>query len=113
MAETRAAIRMDVVASVDDLRVVVLDLDEGQRVPWHHHSEITDHFICMAGPMTISMRDPDDVVRLEAGDSWTVAPKRPHEVMGENGRACRFAIVQGVGVYDYVRDDSTLSKRDG
>ena len=109
MAETRAAIRMDVVASVDDLRVVVLDLDEGQRVPWHHHSRIADHFICMVGPMTISMRDPDDVVRLEAGDAWTVAPKRPHEVMGENGGACKFAIAQGVGVYDHVPENDVGS----
>ncbi len=29
--------------------------------------------------------------------------------MGENGRACKFAIVQGVGVYDYVPDDSLVS----
>ena len=109
MAETTAEVRLEILAAVDDLRVVILDLDEGQRIPWHHHSTITDHFICMAGPMTVSMREPDDVVRLEAGGSWTVAPKRPHEVVGENGGACKFAIVQGVGVYDYVRDDDQTS----
>ncbi len=106
MAEVSTELRMEVVASVDDLRVVILDLERGQRVPWHHHTEIADHFICMTGPMTISMRDPDDVVRLEAGGSWTVERGRPHEVMGESGGACKFAIVQGVGVYDYVPNDA-------
>ena len=31
----------------EDMRAVVLTLDQGQTVPWHYHSTITDSFICL------------------------------------------------------------------
>ena len=33
----------------EDMRAVVLTLDQGQNVPWHYHSAITDSFVCLKG----------------------------------------------------------------
>lgn len=104
MTNTRDEVSMEIVAGVPDLRVVVLMLEAGQQVPWHHHSNIEDRFICMEGPMLISLRAPDDVVRLAPGETFTVATGRPHEVRGEADGPCKFAIVQGIGEYDYVSE---------
>jgi hypothetical protein len=37
----------------EDMRAVVLTLDQGQTVPWHYHSTITDSFVCLKGPMVV------------------------------------------------------------
>ena len=92
----------ETVAEVPGLRVRRLTLDAGQCVPWHYHSEITDTFFCMQGPMSIETRRPTAMHRLMPGDSIAVTPGTPHYVRGENNGPCQFMIVQGVGVYDYV-----------
>ena len=48
----------EVVAEGDDMRVSVLTLAAGQEVPWHYHSEITDSFACLEGPMVVETRAP-------------------------------------------------------
>ena len=103
--ETRAAYELEereLVAESDGLRVQVLTVGPGQRVPWHRHSVVTDTFFCLEGPMVLELREPDAVLELEAGDRASAPPGRPHTVAGKDGGRCRFAIVQGVGEYDYV-----------
>ena len=85
-----------------DMRAVVLTLAAGQCVPWHYHSEISDSFICLEGPMVVETRAPRATHVLRAGDRCTVPPKTAHWVRGENDGPCRFMILQGVGVYDNV-----------
>lgn len=97
-AETRVT-----VAEVPGLRVRLLALGPGQNVPWHRHTEITDTFFCLAGPMQVHTREPDCIRVLEPGGSCAVEPGRAHAVRGVDGGACRFLAVQGVGVYDYVQ----------
>ena len=80
----------------------VLTIGPGQCVPWHHHSVVTDTFFCLEGPMWVQMRDPEHAVRLDAGGRTAVEPGRPHRVVGVDDGRCRFAIVQGVGDYDYI-----------
>ena len=48
----------ETVAEGADLRVQVLTLDAGQCVPWHYHSEITDAFVCLQGPMVVESLAP-------------------------------------------------------
>ena len=43
----------ELVAEGVDLRVQVLSLAAGQCVPWHYHSEISDNFVCLEGPMVV------------------------------------------------------------
>ena len=92
----------EIVAEGADLRAQVLALAEGQCVPWHYHSAITDSFVCLEGPMVVETRAPRNRYRLDPGQRCAVPPKTAHYVHGEAGGACKFLIIQGVGVYDFV-----------
>lgn len=92
----------ELVAEGADLRVQVLTLARGQCVPWHYHSEITDSFVCLEGPMVVETRAPRTAYRLEPGQRCAVPAKTAHYVAGEAGGPCKFLIIQGVGVYDFV-----------
>jgi quercetin dioxygenase-like cupin family protein len=92
----------ELVAEGADLRVQVLTLAAGQCIPWHYHSEITDQMVCLDGPMVVETRAPRHTYELGKGERCSVPPKTAHYVRGRDGGACRFLIVQGVGVYDFV-----------
>ena len=85
-----------------DVRVQILILDKGECVPWHYHSEIADDFVCMEGPMVVETRAPRNEYVLQPGQRCTVPAKTAHYVRGVNDGPCKFMIVQGVGVYDFV-----------
>ena len=91
----------EVVADTDTLRVSILTLGEGQEVPWHYHSEITDTFYCLEGVLSVETRAPSARHRLEVGESCAVPRMTPHRVSGHDGVRARFLIVQGIGTYDY------------
>ena len=91
----------ELVAQAPGLRMQILTLAAGQEVPWHWHSEVTDTFWCMDGPMVIEMRAPKEDVELVPGQMHAVPPKRAHRVTGKDGGRCRFAILQGIGTYDF------------
>jgi quercetin dioxygenase-like cupin family protein len=92
----------EIVAEGADLRVQVLTLDRGQCVPWHYHSEITDSFVCLEGAVVVETRAPRAMHRLTPGQRCAVPPKTAHYVHGEGDDACKFLVIQGVGVYDFV-----------
>lgn len=92
----------ETVAETEALRVVVLTLAPGELVPWHYHSEVTDHFFCLEGPMVIEAPGDEPDVVLQVGERHSVPPRRHHQVRGQGGGRCRFAIVQGLGRYDFV-----------
>jgi quercetin dioxygenase-like cupin family protein len=92
----------EVVAEGADMRVSVLTLAAGQEVPWHYHTDISDSFVCLDGPMLVETRAPRNTYRLEPGQRCAVPAKTAHRVSGEGGGPCKFLIVQGVGIYDFV-----------
>jgi quercetin dioxygenase-like cupin family protein len=92
----------ELVAETTGLRVQILTIGAGQCVPWHYHSNITDTFFCLDGPMVVQTRAPEASHLLQPGDSCAVSSGQPHFVSGEDGGPCRFAIVQGVGTYDFI-----------
>ncbi len=85
-----------------DMRVTVLTLSEAQCIPWHYHSEITDSFVCLEGPMVVETRAPRAEYVLRAGERCEVPPMVAHYVHGLDDGAFKFLIIQGVGVYDNV-----------
>lgn len=91
----------EMVAATPDLRMVVLTLTAGQEVPWHWHSHVSDHFICLEGPMVVETRAPREVFELAAGERCTVPARRAHHVSGKAGGRCKFAVLQGIGTYDF------------
>jgi quercetin dioxygenase-like cupin family protein len=90
------------IAETPELRVQILTLAKGQEVPWHHHSAVTDSFICLDGPMLVRTRSNDGDHALSPGDRCAVPPMVAHQVAGKDGGRCRFVIVQGIGAYDFV-----------
>lgn len=92
----------ELVAEGRDLRVQVLTLAAGQRVPWHKHSEVTDSFVCLEGEVVIETRLPNQVAALAPGQRFAVGPGIAHMVQGRDGARCKFMIIQGVGVYDFI-----------
>ena len=92
----------EIVAEGADLRVSVLSLAAGQYVLWHYHSDITDSFVCHEGPMVVETRAPRHEYVLEPGQRCAVPAKTAHYVHGKEMGPCKFLIVQGVGVYDFL-----------
>lgn len=92
----------DAVAEGADLQATVFILDAGQSVPWHFHSEITDHFVCLEGRLVVETRAPRQEFRLAPGERCAVGPKTAHHVHGLDYGPCRFLLIQGVGIYDYI-----------
>lgn len=108
MAKTEgvyATTQRETIAEAPNLRVRLLALGEGHCVPWHFHNNITDTFFCMEGPMQVTTRNPEEVHVLEPGGTFAVAPGVAHLVTGINDGPCKFIVVQGVGVYDFVPVD--------
>ena len=95
--------KRETIAEAPGLRVRMLALGEGQRVPWHYHNNITERIVCMEGPMQVKTRDPDAAHLLEPGQMYALAPRTVHYVSGVDHRPCMFISVQGVGEYDFVR----------
>ena len=91
----------EIVAATPDLRMVVLTLSRGQEVPWHWHSNVTDNVICLEGPMVVETRAPRERFELAPGERCTIPARRAHRVSGKDGGPCKFAILQGIGPYDF------------
>ena len=94
------------IVKTPEVSVQILSLGSGQEVPWHLHTVVTDTIVCLDGPMVVNIRDVAEGKELQAGDTFTVPPKTPHQVAGKDGGPCRFLVVQGVGKFDCVSLDA-------
>ncbi len=101
----------ELVAETATLRVQVLTLGDGERVPWHYHSAVSDIFICLEGTTVVETRAPAARHQLEPGEHCVVPPRTAHEVTGKDGNGCRFTIVQGVGEYDFIPVEGSRGER--
>src|SRR5689334_13043605 len=94
--------RREIVAEGSKRPGQVLNFGAGECIPWPYHSEIADSFFCMEGPMVVETRAPRAEYVLVPGQTCSVGPQTAHYVHGKNDGPCKFMIVQGVGVYDFV-----------
>jgi len=83
-------------------RISELQISRDQRVPWHVHSNIQDTFYVLQGRIRIFLRDPADAVALGPGETYSVAPRRPHLVTNDGDVSATFLVLQGLGEYDFV-----------
>ena len=83
-------------------RINELQISPTQKVPWHYHSNVQDTFYVLQGALRLSMRDPEEEVRLGPGDTFSVRPRRPHLVANGGKSSTTFLVLQGIGDYDYV-----------
>jgi quercetin dioxygenase-like cupin family protein len=94
-----------VVAKSADMLVREYTLDAGESIPWHRHSEVSDYYYGLEGRVVVETRDPAARHDLGAGQSASVTPLTVHQVSNVTGAPCRFLLIQGVGKYDFVRED--------
>lgn len=94
-----------VVAKGADVLVREYTLDPGERIPWHRHSAVSDHYYGLEGMVVIETREPAARRVLTCGQSATVEPPTVHQVSNPASAPCRFLLVQGVGRYDFVPAD--------
>jgi quercetin dioxygenase-like cupin family protein len=83
-------------------RINELQLSPTQKVPWHYHSNVQDTFYVLEGRIRVFMREPKEDVVLGPGETFTLAPRRPHLVTNVGGTSATFLVLQGIGEYDFV-----------
>jgi quercetin dioxygenase-like cupin family protein len=83
-------------------RINELQISPTQKVPWHYHSNIQDTFYVLEGEIRLFLREPKEEVRLKAGQTYSVPPRRPHLVANAGTTSATFLTLQGLGEYDFV-----------
>jgi quercetin dioxygenase-like cupin family protein len=97
--------KISVIAKGADVLVREYVLGPGEFVPWHHHTQITDYYYSLEGVVLIETRAPATRRELNPGESATVTPPTAHHVSNASGKPCRFLLIQGVGKYDFVKEE--------
>ena len=83
-------------------RINELKISAAQKVPWHYHNHVCDTFYVVEGAIRIFLQQPKEEVRLAAGETYTVAARRPHLVANGGASSATFLVLQGMGEYDFV-----------
>jgi mannose-6-phosphate isomerase-like protein (cupin superfamily) len=83
-------------------RIAELQISPTQKVPWHYHNNVSDTFYVVEGKIRIFLQQPKEEVRLTRGQTYSVAPKRPHLVTNAGATSAVFMVLQGIGEYDFV-----------
>ncbi len=82
--------------------ITEIQISPSQTVPWHYHSNTQDTFYVLQGCIYVDLRDPEEAVRLSAGETYTVSARRPHRVRNAEEGSATFLVLQGIGEYDFV-----------
>ncbi len=97
----RPGVESEVVAQSNDMRFTLYTLDPGAQIPWHFHSEVNDWYVCREGVFAVETQSPEELATLATGDMFQVPARRVHRVVNTGDSTCRFALVQGLGAYDF------------
>ena len=89
-------------AARSGFRIAELQISPTQTVPWHTHTNVSDTFYVLEGQMRLFLQNPKEARELKVGQSYAVAPGRPHLVTNAGESSLTFLVLQGVGEYDYV-----------
>jgi len=82
-------------------RITELQLSPIKKVPWHYHTNVQDTFYVLQGLLRIFLRDPKEEIRLSPGETYSIAPRRPHLVTNTGKDSAVFLVLQS-GEYDFV-----------
>lgn len=91
----------EVLINTDNVSVRILELEVGEALPWHYHSEVTDHVFALDGEIEVQLRSPDEKVALMPGERCDVPTGRVHRVVNKCNRKTKYLLIQGVGKYDF------------
>jgi mannose-6-phosphate isomerase-like protein (cupin superfamily) len=96
---------VETVVAGTDVLARVYTLAPGEVIPWHAHSNVTDHFFVLDGALTVETRggDGDGDRALAVGERCAVTPGNAHQTSNRGATDCRFLLIQGVGKYDWIK----------
>jgi quercetin dioxygenase-like cupin family protein len=97
----RPGVESEVVAQSPEMRFTLYTLAPGAQIPWHFHSEVVDWYVCREGVFTVESQSPETSVMLAVGEIHEMPVRRVHRVVNTGDGTCRFALVQGLGKYDF------------
>jgi quercetin dioxygenase-like cupin family protein len=86
-----------------DVQARIFTLAAGEVIPWHSHSETTDHYFVLSGTLTIETRAPDTKRTLGVGERYQITAGNAHAISNRGVADCRFLLLQGVGRYDWIK----------
>jgi quercetin dioxygenase-like cupin family protein len=92
---------VETVLETTDVKARIFTLAPDDVIPWHHHSETTDHYFVLSGNLTIDTRTPEDHRTLAVGERYQITAANPHMVSNLGPTDCQFLLLQGVGRYDW------------
>ena len=79
-------------------RISELRMSPTQRVPWHYHTSAQDTFYVLDGSVRITLRDPDEQIDLQPGESSGSGPPRaPASGDEQRQRECHVPGASGDG----------------
>ncbi|HEY7246087.1 MAG TPA: cupin domain-containing protein [Xanthobacteraceae bacterium] len=84
-----------------DIQARVFTLAPGDLIPWHYHSESTDHYFVLRGTLTIETRGPDHRHEPSAGARYSIPPGTAHRIANASDSECQFLLLQGIGKHDW------------
>ena len=93
----------EVLIKTDSVSVRIMELEVGEALPWHYHSEVTDQVFALDGEIEIQLRSPDEKVALTPGERCEVSTGRVHRVVNMCQKKTKYLLIQGVGKYDFNR----------
>jgi quercetin dioxygenase-like cupin family protein len=97
--------RVSVIAKGDTVQVRELEVASDQEVPWHFHTEVTDHCYCLKGSVAVEALGADGEahppVVLAPGESCVVTAGTKHRVTCASGEVATYLLVQSGGKYDF------------
>lgn len=84
----------------------VITLAPKESIPWHYHSEATDHYFVLSGTLEIDQRDRNGKLSLKTGERHRLQPGIAHLLTNKGATDCQFLLLQGVGKYDWIKADN-------
>jgi quercetin dioxygenase-like cupin family protein len=92
----------EILIDTPTVRVRILTLEKGDAIPWHHHTQVIDHTVCLEGAIEVHLQEPEETFTLNPGQHHQIPPKRTHTIVNPGETPARYLLIQGVGEYDFV-----------
>ena len=93
------------------VQITHTQLDPGQEIPWHKHTEVADTFYAIQGHLTIEIAGIEQEVALSPGESAQVSCGLAHRVSNRGYEMVEFLLIQGIGKYDFRPTDEAGGDR--
>ena len=102
------ASKHEVLIQTEDVQVRVMNLQPGEATLLHHHTEVTDHMVGLAGILRVEVKKPDETIELKPGARCKIPPGRAHQVSNVSSiNPASYLLIQGVGRYDFKNEEET------